>query len=81
MGALEFAIVMLFVLAMVFIFLAAFVFWLWMLIDSIKRDFKSDGEKIVWVLVIIFLHILGALIYLAVVYLPSKSEHKRRGRS
>ncbi len=37
-----------------------FVFWLKMLIDAIKNE-KED--KTMWVLLIIFLHVLGALIY------------------
>jgi Phospholipase_D-nuclease N-terminal len=40
-----------------------FVFWLRMLIDAIRNPRLSDSERIVWVLVIIFLQILGALIY------------------
>lgn len=44
--------------------IAAFVFWIWALIDCIKNNRLSDTEKVVWVLVIIFLHFLGALIYL-----------------
>ena len=43
---------------------ALFVFWIWMLVDCIKNPRLSDTEKIVWVLVIVFLHALGALIYL-----------------
>jgi hypothetical protein len=42
---------------------AAFVFWIWMLVDAIKNRSLTDTEKIVWVLVVIFLHFLGALIY------------------
>jgi Phospholipase_D-nuclease N-terminal len=41
-----------------------FIFWIWMLIDCIKNDRLSSTEKIVWVLVIVFLHAMGALIYL-----------------
>jgi hypothetical protein len=41
-----------------------FVFWIWMLVDCIKNERLSDTQKVVWVLVIIFLHALGALIYL-----------------
>lgn len=41
----------------------AFIFWILMLVDAVKRNFKSDTDKIVWVLVIIFTHIIGALIY------------------
>ena len=40
-----------------------FVFWIWMLVDCIQNQSLSSTEKIVWVLVIIFLHALGALIY------------------
>jgi hypothetical protein len=43
---------------------ALFVFWIWMLVDCIKNERLNQTEKIVWVLVIILLHFLGALIYL-----------------
>ncbi len=44
--------------------LLGFIFWLWMLIDAIRNKNLTDTEKIVWVLVIIFLNFLGAVIYL-----------------
>ena len=40
-----------------------FVFWVWMLIDCIQNQRLNGTEKIIWVLVIIFLNLLGALIY------------------
>jgi hypothetical protein len=43
--------------------LLAFVFWIWMLIDAIKNPRLDGTQRIVWVLVIVFLHALGALIY------------------
>jgi len=43
--------------------LAIFVFWIWMLIDAIQNKGLTDGEKIGWVLAIVFLHIIGALLY------------------
>ncbi len=55
-----------------------FVFWLWMLVDCLKRDFKGDYNKVVWVLVLIFLHILGALIYYFVVKVPDKKIIKKK---
>ena len=55
-----------------------FVFWLWMLIDCLKRNFKNDIEKVVWVLVMIFLHLLGAIIYYFVVKIHDKKDIKRR---
>ena len=53
----------LFALFFIALGLLAFVFWIWMLIDAIKNPGLSGTERIVWVLVIIFLHFLGALIY------------------
>ena len=52
--------------AMVFFGIIAvlvFVFWIWMLIDAIQNKGLTDGEKIGWVLAIVFLHIIGALLY------------------
>jgi uncharacterized RDD family membrane protein YckC len=51
------------ILTMVLVAVAAFVFWIWMLIDALRNKGLSDTEKLVWVLVIVFLHFLGALIY------------------
>ena len=42
--------------------LLASVFWLWMLIDALMNE-PTTNEKILWFLVIFFLHLLGALIY------------------
>ncbi len=44
------------------------IFWLWMLMDSLKRPddkFAIGGNyaKLIWVLVIIFTGLIGALIY------------------
>jgi hypothetical protein len=44
--------------------LVLFAFWIWMLVDAITNKGLGDGEKIAWVLVILFLHFIGALIYL-----------------
>ncbi|MBI4150983.1 PLDc_N domain-containing protein [Candidatus Woesearchaeota archaeon] len=43
-----------------------FIFWIAMLVDCVRRKLP-DGEKIAWVLVMVFLHALGALIYYVVV--------------
>jgi hypothetical protein len=45
--------------------IAATIFWLWMLIDALVNE-RNPEEKILWFLVIFFLHIIGALIYLFV---------------
>jgi hypothetical protein len=41
-----------------------FVFWIMMLIDAIKNPRLTSNERIIWVIVIVFLNWLGALIYL-----------------
>jgi len=43
--------------------LMVFVFWIWMLIHAVTNKGLGDGEKIAWVLVIFFLHFIGALVY------------------
>ena len=43
----------------------ASLFWLWMLIDALMNE-PTTNEKILWFLVIFFLHLLGALIYFVV---------------
>jgi hypothetical protein len=43
--------------------LLCFVFWIWMLIHAITNKGLKDTDKIIWVLVVLFLHVLGALIY------------------
>jgi hypothetical protein len=43
--------------------LAGFVFWICMLISAITNKRLSNMEKLIWVLVIIFLPFLGSIIY------------------
>jgi hypothetical protein len=39
------------------------IFWVVALIDIARRDFKNPNDKIVWILIVIFTHFIGALIY------------------
>jgi len=48
----------------------ASIFWLWMLIDVVTSN-RDTNEKILWFLVVFFLHILGALIY----FFVARSHH------
>jgi hypothetical protein len=52
------------VLFLVTIGLLLFAFWIWMLIDAIQNKGLTDGEKVGWVLAVVFLHFIGALLYL-----------------
>ena len=70
----------LFVLLFAIAGLAAFVFWVWSLVDAIQRpdgDWEQAGQtKLVWILVIVFTGALGSFIYLLVAR-PSLEEVKR----
>ena len=55
-------------LAIAFLAIALFVFWIWMLVDCLKKQddmFAIGGNhaKLIWVLVIILTGIIGGLIY------------------
>ena len=50
------------IIVFIIIALVASIFWLWMLIDCLTSPMPT-GEKALWAVVIIFLHLLGALIY------------------
>ncbi len=59
--------VILFWILIIGIAIFAFVFWILMLVDCIQRKYKQENDKIIWVLVIIFTGIIGALIYYFIV--------------
>jgi hypothetical protein len=43
--------------------IATMVFWIWMLISAVQNKGLTEGEKIAWVLVLVFVHCLGAILY------------------
>ena len=45
----------------------ALVFWILMIVDVAQRKFKNKNDSIMWILIIIFTGIIGALIYYFVV--------------
>lgn len=49
-----------------------FIFWIKMIVDCARRDFSNSSERIVWIIVIVFLQVLGALIYYFAVYKKPK---------
>jgi Phospholipase_D-nuclease N-terminal len=49
--------------------IASFAVWIWALVDAIQVPDDSmyrSGTKLVWVLVIVFLQVIGAVIYFAI---------------
>jgi len=56
-----------------FLIVSVFVFWLSMLIDCLQRPTqlfpnRSDFDKLIWVIVIIFVHFFGAVLYYYLVF-------------
>ena len=43
--------------------LLVFAFWIWMLVDVLRKDFPGENEKVIWVLVVVLLSWIGALVY------------------
>jgi hypothetical protein len=51
------------VLVVLAVVLACTGFWIWMLVDCVTKEPDTGNTKICWVLIIVFAHIVGALIY------------------
>lgn len=62
-GTAAVAIILLIIAAAIF----AFVFWIWMIVDCARRNFKNDTEKIIWIIVIVLGQLVGALVYYLVI--------------
>ena len=42
---------------------AAAVLWIWMLVEVLTRETDEGNSRLIWALVIVFTHWMGALIY------------------
>jgi len=40
------------------------ILWIWMIVDCATKEKSEGNEKVVWILVIVLTHWIGALIYL-----------------
>ena len=58
--------ILLIILLLAGLSLALTAFWIWMLVDAIQNKGLTDGEKIGWVLAIVFFHFIGSLLYLII---------------
>jgi hypothetical protein len=48
---------------LILISILCFIWWLFLLIDCIKRNFANPTEKLLWIIVLLVGNFLGALIY------------------
>jgi len=64
MGSIAFGLMWLVVIVLVGgLSLVLMAFWIWMLIDCAVNEPSEGSDKIVWILVIVLTHWIGALIY------------------
>ncbi len=61
--------VILLIIVFIFILLPS-IFWIIALIDILKSDFRDTNGKIIWALVVIFLPVIGSILY----FLIGKSQ-------
>jgi hypothetical protein len=41
-------------------------FWLWMIIDCPTKEPSEGNDKLIWIIIIVFTHLLGALVYFVI---------------
>ena len=43
------------------------IFWIFMIVDAAKRNYKNENDKIMWILIVVLANIVGAIVYYFVV--------------
>jgi len=70
---------MLFGVGVLLLILTGFAFWIWMIVDCATNEPSTGNDKVVWIIVIVFTHFVGALIYYFVRHRPRRfAEWQRR---
>jgi len=46
--------------------IATSIFWIWALVDCAMKEPGDSNDKVIWILVIVFTHFLGALLYVLI---------------
>jgi len=44
----------------------ATIFWIWMLVDCVTREPDTGSTRLIWVIIIIFTSVLGAILYFVI---------------
>ena len=53
------------------------ILWIWMIVDCATKEPSEGNEKVLWILVIVLTHWIGALIYLLVRRPQRMQQHGR----
>ncbi len=56
------------------IMLAFAVFWIVMLVNCLQRKFKVGTDKIAWIILLVFVPVIGAFVYLFWLYFVLKGK-------
>ena len=48
---------------MILILTIGSIFWIWMIIEAATKEASEGNDKITWIIIIVFTHVLGALLY------------------
>ena len=59
--------------------IAALIFWIWMLVDCMRREPSESLEKLTWALVILLGTVIGALVYYVIRKLPRDRANRSGG--
>lgn len=43
--------------------LSCFAFWIWMIVDCVNNEPREGNDRVIWLLIIILLHFVGAVVY------------------
>lgn len=54
--------------------LGTFIFWIWSIIDCAQNEPSEGNDKIIWIIILLFLNFLGSLIY----YFARRPERIRK---
>jgi len=57
--------------------IAATIFWVFAIIDCATKETDTGNTKIVWIIIIVFTHLIGALLY-TFVRRPERQRELRR---
>jgi len=53
------------------------ILWIWAIVDILRSDFTDSTTKLIWLIVIVFLPVLGAILYL-LIGRNQKVKHQRQ---
>ena len=63
LGLVFLPLILLLIFTLVALIILLFVLWIFMVIDCARREFPNKDDRIVWILVLVFLSYIGAIIY------------------